>query len=398
MIKERIKSLSAEFHADAIAIRRHLHRHPELSFEEVETGKFIAARLQDYGIPHETGWAGNGVVALVRGERPGPQGIIALRADIDALPISEASDVPYRSQHSGVMHACGHDVHTAALLGASRILHALRAEFSGVVKLIFQPAEERLPGGASLLIAAGVLENPKPAAILGQHVSPDLPVGKVGFRPGMFMASSDEIYVTVRGRGGHGAMPHQCVDTILIASHLIVALQQIVSRNGNPLIPAVLTFGKIDSLGGATNIIPGTVKIQGTFRTMNEEWRSQAHELMQRLAQGLVTGMGGECEFDIVKGYPYLENNESLTLRARECAAEYLGAEQVVDLPMRMTSEDFAWYSQQLPACFYRLGTGTAGKSITPLHTDTFDVDEDCLLTGMGLMSWLAVRELARGE
>jgi amidohydrolase len=394
MLKEKIKRLATEFHAEIVEIRRHLHSHPELSFQEVETGKFIAGKLGEFGIVHEHGWGENGVVGFIKGKNPEKK-VIALRADIDALPILEANDVSYKSKNTGVMHACGHDVHTSSLLGAAKILNALRGEFEGTVKLIFQPAEEKLPGGASILIEEGVLENPRPEAILGQHVLPALEAGKAGFRPGMFMASADEIYVTVKGKGGHGAMPHECVDTVLMASHIVVALQQIVSRNANPLVPSVLTFGKINSTGGATNIIPGEVKLEGTFRTMNEEWRSEAHRRMKKMAESIAEGMGGACDFKIMKGYPFLKNDEPLTMRARNFAVEYLGEENVVDLPMRMTAEDFAWYSQKMPACFYRLGTGNRARGITsPIHTDTFDVDEDSLVTGMGLMSWLAVKEL----
>jgi len=394
MLKEKIKRLAAEIHPEIIEIRRHLHSRPELSFQEVETGKFIARKLGEFGIPYEQGWGGNGVVAIIEGKNP-KEKIIALRADIDALPIVEANDVPYKSKNEGVMHACGHDVHTSSLLGTAKILNTLKGEFQGTIKLIFQPAEEKLPGGASILIAAGVLENPKPAIIFGQHVHPPLEAGKVGFRPGMFMASADEIYVSVKGKGGHGALPHECVDPVLIASHIVVALQQIVSRNANPFIPSVLTFGKINSIGGATNIIPNEVKLEGTFRTMDEGWREEAHRRMKNMAENMATSMGGICSFEIVKGYPFLKNDEPLTLRARSFAVEYLGAENVVDLPMRMTAEDFAWYSHQIPACFYRIGTGNVAKGITsPVHTDTFNVDEDCLVTGTGLMSWLAVKEL----
>jgi amidohydrolase len=394
VLKEKIQQLAARFHAEAIETRRHLHAHPELSFQEVETGKFIASKLASYGIRHEHGWGTNGVVAYIEGRNPDSK-TLALRADIDALPIAEANNVPYKSQNQGIMHACGHDVHTASLLGAARILHELRDGLEGTLKLIFQPAEERLPGGASILIAEGVLENPAPASIIGQHVLPALETGKVGFRPGMFMARADEIYVAVRGRGGHGAVPHDAIDPVLIASHIVVALQQVVSRRANPIVPSVLTFGKINSAGGSTNVIPNEVRLEGTFRTMDEDWRSRAHVLMKNMAETLAESMGGTCEFRIEVGYPFLMNDGPLTDRSRQYATEYLDETNVVDLPMRMTAEDFAYYSQRIPACFYRLGTGNAAKGITsPIHTDTFDVDEDCLLVGMGLMSWIAVREL----
>ena len=393
-MKEDILSLARQFHPDAVSQRRHLHAHPELSFQEVETGKYVSARLTEWGIEHRHGMAGNGVVALIKGKNPKKR-TIALRGDMDALPIREANDVPYKSQNDGVMHACGHDVHTTALLGAARILHELRHRFEGTVKCIFQPGEELLPGGASIMIREGVLQNPRPAAIFGQHVHPPLRAGMVGFRPGMYMASADEIYVTVKGRGGHGAMPQDCIDPVTITAQMIVALQQIVSRYADPGIPSVLTFGKINSTGGATNIIPNEVKLEGTFRTMHEKWRMEAHKRMKRIAETLAKSMGGACEFNIVKGYPVLFNNEVLTLRAKQWAIELLGPDRVADLPMRMTSEDFAFYSQELPACFYRIGTGNPERGITaPVHTNTFDIDEAALETGMGVIAWLAVREL----
>lgn len=393
-MKEDILSLARQFHPDVVAHRRHLHAHPELSFQEVETGKYVAARLAEWGVQHKLGMAGNGVVALIRGKNPNKR-VIALRGDMDALPIREANEVPYKSQNEGVMHACGHDVHTASLLGAARILHELRKRFEGTVKCIFQPGEELLPGGASIMIREGVLQRPRPASIFGQHVHPPLHAGMAGFRPGMYMASADEIYVTVKGRGGHGAMPHDCIDPVVITAQIIVSLQQLVSRYCDPGIPSVLTFGKINSTGGATNIIPNEVKLEGTFRTMNEKWRVEAHKRMKRIAETMAKSMGGACDFNILKGYPVLFNNEALTLRAKQWAVELLGADRVVDLPMRMTSEDFAFYSQEMPACFYRLGTGNPARGIiSPVHTNTFDVDESALETGMGLMAWLAIKEL----
>ncbi len=333
-------------------------------------------------------------MGLIKGKNPDEK-VIALRADFDALPIEEANEVVYKSENPGVMHACGHDVHTASLLGTARILQELRDEFAGTIKLIFQPAEEKLPGGASLMIAEGVLENPAPGGIYGQHVHPPLEAGTVGFRSGMYMASADELFLTVRGKGGHGAMPHNGNDPIVITAHIITALQQVVSRNADPTIPSVLTLGKINSTGGATNIIPDEVKLEGTFRTMNETWRSEAHEKMVRIAEGIAESMGGTCDFEVMKGYPFLVNDEALTARAKNAAVAFLGAENVVDLPIRMTAEDFAYYSQKMPACFYRLGTGNRARGITsPVHTPTFDIDEKALETGVGLMTWLALEEL----
>lgn len=395
MLKDKIKERVVSYHEGTVAIRRHLHAHPELSFQEKETARYISEQLTAFGVSHETGIADTGVVALIKGRNPDKK-VIALRADIDALPITEANDVPYKSKNVGVMHACGHDVHTTSLLGAARVLQELKDEFEGTVKLIFQPGEEKLPGGASLMIKAGALENPQPKGIFGQHVHPPLEAGKVGFRAGMYMASADELHVRVRGKGGHGALPHQNIDPILITSHIVVALQQIVSRNANPLIPSVLTFGRINSAGGATNVIPEEVKIEGTFRTLNEEWRFEAHKKMKYMAEQIAIGMGGTCDFEVEVGYPMLYNEERLTAKARTYAEAYLGKENVVELPMRLTGEDFAYYSQVMPACFYRLGTGNVERGITSsVHTPTFDIDEDALKVGVGLMVWLAVQELA---
>jgi len=393
MLKEKIRTLANQLHSEIVDIRRHLHQHPELSFEEVETGKFIYRKLQEWGIECEHGIADNGVVALIKGHDANSR-TVALRGDIDALPILEENDVPYKSRNKGVMHACGHDVHTSSLLGAARILHEIRNELRGTVKLIFQPAEERLPGGASIMIREGVLENPRPGSIIGQHVHPPLQAGKVGLRPGTYMASADELFLTVRGKGGHGALPHNCIDTILVTAHIITALQQIVSRRADPTIPTVVTFGKINSTGGATNVIPAEVKLEGTFRTMHEGWRFEAHDKMKKLVQSLAESMDAEAELRIEVGYPVLINDEALTRRSRQWAVEYLGTENVVDLPIRMTAEDFAYYSQEMPAFFYRLGTGNGKNFTAPLHTPTFDIDESALEVGMGLMSWLAVQEL----
>ncbi|MBN8678119.1 MAG: amidohydrolase [Chitinophagales bacterium] len=394
-MKEKIQELAHQYHADTIGLRRHLHMHPELSFEEVNTGKFVSAQLSAMGIEHQHGVADNGVVALIKGKNPRKR-VVALRADMDALPILEANNVPYKSQNEGVMHACGHDVHTSSLLGTVRILHALRDQFEGTVKCLFQPGEERLPGGASLMIQAGALENPRPASIFGQHVHPPLRAGMIGLKPGIYMASADELYVTVKGRGGHGAMPQECVDPVVVTAQIIVALQQVVSRYADPAIPSVLTFGKINSTGGATNIIPNEVKLLGTFRTMNEKWRMEAHKRMKKMAESIAKGYGAACDFHIMKGYPVLFNHEELTLRTKKWAIEFLGKDKVVDLPLRMTAEDFAYYSQVMPACFYRLGTGNPERGITsPIHTDTFDIDEAALETGMGMMAWLALQELS---
>ena len=394
-LKSKIQQLAKDIHSEVIGHRRHLHQHPELSYQEVETGKYIALQLQKMGIEHEHGVADNGVVALIKGKNPNKK-VIALRGDIDALPITEANDVSYKSKNEGVMHACGHDVHTSSLLGTAKILKALEQEFEGTVKLIFQPAEEMMPGGASIMIKEGVLENPTPTAIFGQHVHPPLEAGKIGMKGGMYMASADEIYVSVKGQGGHGALPHDCIDPILITAHILTALQQVISRRANPTSPSVLTFGKINSTGGSTNVIPNEVKLMGTFRAMNEKWRFEAHDIMKKMAESMAEAMGGSCDFSIVKGYPFLHNDEALTKKVKARAIAYLGAENVVDLPIRMTAEDFSYYSQVMPGTFYRLGTGNAAKGITsPVHTTTFDIDEKALEVSTGLMAWLAIEELS---
>ena len=387
----RIQSLAQTLLPEITAIRRHVHAHPELSFQEKETALFVKTKLTEWGIAVQSDIAGHGLVAYIHGQEPDSR-LIALRADMDALPIIEENDVVYKSTREGIMHACGHDAHTASLLGAAKILFELRNEWKGTIQLIFQPAEEVLPGGASLMIDAGIFKAKKPQAIFGQHVFPELPAGKVGFRPGPYMASTDELYVTVKGKGGHGAKPDKAIDPVLISAQLIVALQQVASRWTNPQMPTVLTFGKVQA-NGATNIIPNEVKLEGTFRTFSESWRKEAHVRMVQLAKGLVEGMGGEVDFRIEVGYPVVMNDEQLTHLAIEAAKEYLGEENVVPLDMRTTAEDFAYYSQQMPGCFYRLGTATPnGKKTAPVHNSRFDIDEQSLLTGMGLMAWLALK------
>mgnify|MGYP000710249171 FL=1 len=376
-----------------VSDRRHLHQNPELSFEEVQTSAFVQERLRDLNIPFTAGIGGYGVVANLQGHRPGP--VVALRADMDALPIQEANDVPYASKVPGVMHACGHDVHTASLLGVAALLRSRTQEFSGTVRFLFQPAEEKLPGGASLMIRDGALANPVPQAIYGQHVMPLLPAGTVGFRSGRYMASADEIRLTIRGKGGHAAMPHLNTDSVLIASHIVVALQQVVSRRANPTLPSVLSFGHI--IGeGAYNVLPNDVRLRGTFRTMDETWRAQAHALIREIASGTASAMGAVCDVEIDRGYPMLFNHPESTALARSTAEAYLGPQQVVDLDLWMAAEDFAFYAQQIPATFYRLGTRNEAKGwVSSVHTSTFDVDESALPLGAGLMAAIALEQLA---
>ena len=392
MNKEQIQELSQSIFNEVVADRRHLHSHPELSFHEVETSAYVAKKLDELGLEYHR-MAENGLVALIKGERPSDR-VVALRADMDALPITEANDVSYKSQNNGVMHACGHDAHTSSLLGTAKILTRLKSQFAGTVKLIFQPAEEKLPGGASLMIKEGVLENPKPQAVLGQHVMPLIDAGKVGFRAGKYMASTDEIYVTVKGKGGHGAQPQANIDPVIITAYMLTALQTIISRNADPKSPSVLSFGKIIA-NGATNVIPNEVYLEGTFRTMDEAWRADAHKKMKKMAEGIAESMGGSCEFNIMRGYPFLINEEKLTAATRGHAEDYLGKENVLDLDIWMAAEDFAYYSQVADSCFYRLGTRNESRGITSsVHTPTFDVEEDAFKVSTGLMAYIALKQL----
>lgn len=393
-IKQRVQELAESYFQDTVETRRFLHQHPELSFEEYNTSAFVKRTLDDLQIPYET-MANTGVVALIKGNLPGDK-VLALRADMDALPITEVDGRSYGSQNPGVMHACGHDVHTSSLLGVAKILNSLKDNFAGSVKLIFQPGEERLPGGASLMIKEGVLENPAPQGIIGQHVMPFIETGKVGFRSGKYMASCDELFMTIRGKGGHGAQPHQNIDPIAISAQVITAMQQIVSRNADPRTPSVLSWGKIVG-NGATNVIPEEVYLEGTFRTFDENWRAEAHEKMLKMAIGIAESMGATCDFEVRKGYPFLINEPQITAMARNLAVEYLGEENVLELDLWPAAEDFAYYSQETNACFYRLGTRNEEKGITSaVHTSTFDIDEKALKTSIGLMAFIAINYLGQ--
>lgn len=386
-LEQQIKKLANEYAAEFVAIRRHLHANPELSYVEFETSRFVQEKLTGFGIPFEIK-ATTGVIGLLKGKNPEKR-VVALRADMDALPIMEENEVPYKSCKPGIMHACGHDVHTACLLGAAKILSELKDEWEGAIKLIFQPGEEKNPGGASLLIKEGVLENPAPQSIFGMHVHSSLPTGKLSFRGGMVMASADEIYITIKAKGGHAAAPQFTTDTIYIASSLVVSLQQIISRNNNPFNPSVLSITAIQG-GNTTNVIPSEVKLMGTFRAMNEEWRFKAHDLIKKIATSLVESMGAAIDIKIDVGYPFVLNNEALSAAAHKKAAGYLGAENVEETELRMGAEDFAFYSHKIPACFFRLGTGNIEKGITiGGHTPTFNIDEDAIEVGMGMMALL---------
>lgn len=387
-IKEETESLFDQIRV----VRRHLHQHPELSFVETQTSAYLKDQLHTAAIPFSEGWVTTGILGEIKGNLPGKT--IALRGDMDALPIQEISETEYASINAGIMHACGHDVHSSCVLGAGLILNKLKQDLPGNVQLLFQPGEEVLPGGAKLMLEAGVFDERAPVSLIAQHVFPSMVAGKVGFRAGQYMASTDEIYITLRGKGGHGALPHQVVDPVLAAAQVILALQQVSSRYASPTVPTVLSIGKVIA-NGATNIIPEIVKLEGTFRTMNEEWRWKAHELIRRIVIETARGSGVMAEVEIRKGYPSLFNNEKLTERCRSAAEFYLGKEQVTELEMRMTAEDFAWFAQEYPVCFYRLGTASKnGAFSSGVHTNTFDIDESALKTGMGLMAFLAVCEL----
>lgn len=387
MLKEKIQQLSRKYYDSFLAIRHHLHAHPELSYKEFETSSFIQQRLAEFGIPFKI-LAETGVVGIIEGKNPKSR-IIALRADMDALPIQEENDIDYKSKNSGVMHACGHDVHTTCLLGAAKILQELKNEWEGTVKLIFQPGEERNPGGASIMIKEGVLEDPAPAGIVALHVNPSLNTGKLSFRTGRVMASADELFITVRSKGGHAAAPHLTADTILVASHLIVSLQQIISRNNNPFSPSVLSICSFQG-GNTTNVIPSEVKLMGTFRAMDETWRFKAHQLIHQQAQGIAAAMGAEIEVYIDVGYPAVDNDMELTKTATGQAIQYMGANNVSETEMRMGAEDFGYYTQKIPGCFFRLGVRNEGEGIIHnVHTPKFNIDETAIEHGIGIMAWL---------
>ena len=386
-LKNTIAGLAKTYGDEFISIRQHLHANPELSYKEFETCAFVAAQLEKFGIPF-TPMGGTGLLGIIEGNNPNSR-VIALRADMDALPIEEANDVPYKSTKPGIMHACGHDAHTAVLLGAAKILNETKSEWSGTVKLVFQPGEERNPGGATYMIRDGALENPVPEGIVALHVHPSLSVGKLSFRKGTVMASADELYITLKGKGGHAAAPQLTTDIILVASHLVVSLQQIISRNNNPLNPTVLSITSFQG-GYTTNVIPSEVKLMGTLRCLNEDWRAKAHKLIEQHVHHIAAAMGAEVELHIDKGYPTVLNHPELTGHAWQLAEEYMGAENVEETEMRMGAEDFGFYAQQIPGCFYRLGVMNEAKGITSgVHTPTFNIDEDAIEIGMGTMAWL---------
>jgi amidohydrolase len=385
----KIKELAETIFDDVVAIRRHIHKNPELSFKEHETSSYIKSILTTWGIPFTENIADTGIVVLLQGNNPESK-TIALRADFDALPIIEENEVDYCSANKGVMHACGHDAHTASLLGVAKILNSLKSKWEGSVKFVFQPAEEQFPGGAQQMIKEGVLENPKVEKIFAQHVFPELEVGKVGFRPGQYMASADEIYITIKGVGGHAALPHKYNNPIVAAAKLITNLEEHFLQYQE--MPSVFAIGFVQA-NGHTNVIPESIELKGTFRTMNEEFRDISHEKMQAIALAIAREYSIDVDFSIIKGYPSLYNNEPLTKDAIGFAKEYMGEENVITLDVRMTAEDFSYYSHEVPSCFYRLGTANASKGITHgLHTSRFNIDEEALKVGMGLMAYLTIK------
>lgn len=387
-LQSKIESISKEIYEKVVGYRKHIHQHPEISYKEHETMKYISSQLERLGIPHQTGVAETGITAMIRGEQHDDNTLcIGLRADIDALPILEQNDVPYKSKNDGVMHACGHDVHTSVLLGTAEILNQIKNELPHPVKLIFQPGEEKNPGGASLMIKAGCLTNPEVKEMYALHVFPDMPVGNIGTKEGLYMASCDEVYIDIYGKSGHGATPHETVDSILVGAEIITSLQQIVSRKCDPKIPCVLNFGHFEGLG-ATNVVPSHVHIKGTFRTMNEEWRAKALDQIVRQAELIAQAHGAEAKVEISKGYPFLENNPELTRKFVEKAEQWLGKEHVHDLPIRLTAEDFSFYAQEVPTCFFRIGVRNEEKGIIHgVHNSKFDIDHEALKVGMQMMT-----------
>ncbi|RLD99909.1 MAG: amidohydrolase [Bacteroidetes bacterium] len=377
---------------EIITIRRQLHQYPELSFQEYKTSETIRGLLDQWGIDYTFPHVETGIVARITGKKPGKR--IALRADMDALPISERSGLAFSSSNKGVMHACGHDVHMASLLGTIRLLNQLKHEIQGEVLFLFQPGEELIPGGAKLMLEEDVFKDREPQMIIAQHVLPEMEAGHVGFKAGMYMAANDEIYIRVKGKGGHAALRQQIKDPILMASQILLSLQQEIMSKAPGDSPTVLSFGKVLA-DGATNVIPDDVILEGTFRTMNEEWRKEAHGLIASLASNIATAMGGSVEVEIRHGYPFLYNNEQITGESKRLAIQLLGEEKVEDMDIRMTAEDFAWFTQNIPGMMYRFGVGDPGSEQPfSLHSPQFKVNESALRTGISLMSYLAIELL----
>lgn len=392
-IEAVIKQMAHAQRDRVIEWRRWMHRHPELSQEEYGTMAFVAERLREMGLEPKTGIGKTGVMAMLRGNEPDSY-CVALRSDYDALPITECTGLPFASEKPGVMHACGHDMHTCSLLGAIKILTQLRDHISGSLMFIFEPSEEKYPGGARMMMEDGLFDEVMPNEIYSFHCLPEMDCGKVGMRKGKYMASTDELYWTVKGLGGHGATPHLSVDPIVVASHIVIALQQVVSRNAAPMMPTVLTIGKIQEVGGRTNIIPDTVKMEGIIRTFDEKWRLEAHEKIRKISTGVAEAMGAECDLFIDYGYPYVFNDDACTQQVHDNACAYIGEENVEWLDLRMTAEDFAFFAQKIPACYFRIGIHEPGTPFSNLHRPNLIVDERSLELANGLVAYNAMMAL----
>lgn len=387
MTLDQVEQLAENFFEKTVDLRRQIHAYPELSFQEFQTAELVFNTLQALSFDDVYRCAKTGVVGVLKGKNSDKY-CVGLRADMDALPIQELTNCSFKSVHNGIMHACGHDVHTANLLGVAMILSELKNEWEGQVKFIFQPSEEKMPSGAETMIREGVLENPRINCLLGMHVHPELEVGNVGFCAGKFMASADEIYLTVKGKGGHAAQPQNFISPLLIASKVLLALDELNDKD----FPVVLSFGKIIA-EGATNVIPEKAEIAGTLRCFDEKKRSEIHHKINSICKEIAQASKGECEVKILKGNPVLTNHELLTNYCKDVAANTMV--KVQELPKRMGSEDFAFYTEKVPSCFYRIGVGNLAKGIhSPIHTPTFDVDENCLKTATILMSWLTLQLL----
>lgn len=394
---DRIKEIARRINPEVIEWRRWLHRHPELSQEEYATMAFVAERLREMGLEPRTGIGRTGVMAMLRGgknENERAPYCVALRADYDALPIQEATGLDFASENCGVMHACGHDMHTSSLLGAAKILCEMRDELEGDIMFIFEPSEEKYPGGARMMMEDGLFDDTTPNEIYSFHCLPEMDYGRVGMRKGKYMASTDELYWTIKGKGGHGATPHLSVDPILVACHIVVALQQVVSRNAAPMMPTVLTIGKIQEVGGRTNIIPDEVKMEGIIRTFDEKWRLEAHEKIRKISCGVAEAMGADCDLFIDYGYPYVVNDDGCTQQVHDNACAFLGEDKVEWLDLRMTAEDFAFFAQKIPACYYRIGIHEPGTPFSNLHRPNLIVDERSIELANGLIAYNALMAL----
>ncbi|HKQ52064.1 MAG TPA: amidohydrolase [Pyrinomonadaceae bacterium] len=387
---QRIALAAESLRPQLIAMRRDFHMHPELSNREERTSRIVAERLRALGLEDvKTGVGKYGVTALLKGSKPGP--IVAVRADMDALPIQEVNDVPYKSQVPNVKHACGHDAHTTVELGVAEVLSKMRAEISGTIKFIFQPAEEGAPageeGGARLMIKEGALENPRPAAIFGLHTYPQLEAGQIGYQSGGVMASSDRFVITVRGKTSHGAQPHAGVDAVVVAAECVTALQTIRSRRIDPVEPLVISVGSIHG-GNRFNIIAGEVKMEGTMRTLSEEVRKRAQTLMRETLEHITAAYGATFELEFEENAAVTYNEPALVDETLPTMRAVVGDKNLVAIKPLMPAEDFSYYQRVVPGFYYFLGVGNRARGITAAwHTPDFDIDEESLVVGVKVMS-----------